>query len=187
MSAHDVQWIAIFKIPWLVQTHRLPESSCREIKIISVQFNPLKRQSRLQQTTLTNTFSLFFFFFFQRKQDLIFHVNPLLGRGFTWNIKPYFLRKIKEKKIKCRLLQFLLGALRVKIKKSTLWLQAKPHLCSLKAESHRINNAANSICDCAADVENAGHYFYSNPAHCMIIDMTFIIISINFDSNCQFR
>ena len=34
-------------------------------------------------------------------------MNPLLGRGFTRNIKPYFLRKIKVKK----LLQFLLGAL----------------------------------------------------------------------------
>ena len=41
----------------------------------------------------------------------MFQVNPLLGRGFTRNIKPYFLRKIKEKK--CRLLQFLPGALRV--------------------------------------------------------------------------
>ena len=29
------------------------------------------------------------------------------------NIKPYFLRKIKSKKLKCRLLQFLFGALRV--------------------------------------------------------------------------
>ena len=38
-------------------------------------------------------------------------VNPL--RGFPWKIKPYFLRKIKSKKLKCRLLQFLLGALRV--------------------------------------------------------------------------
>ena len=25
----------------------------------------------------------YFFIVFQRKQDLIFHVNPLLGRGFT--------------------------------------------------------------------------------------------------------
>ena len=30
-------------------------------------------------------------------------------------IKPYFLQKIKVKKIKCRLLQFLFGALRVKV------------------------------------------------------------------------
>ena len=29
------------------------------------------------------------------------------------NIKPYFLRKIKVKKLKCHLLQFLFGALRV--------------------------------------------------------------------------
>ena len=44
----------------------------------------------------------------------MFQVNPLLGRGFTWKIKPYFLQKIKVKKLKCRLLQFLFGALRVK-------------------------------------------------------------------------
>ena len=43
----------------------------------------------------------------------MFQVNPLLGRGVTRKIKPYFLRKIKEKKIKRRLLQFLFGALRV--------------------------------------------------------------------------
>ena len=36
----------------------------------------------------------------------MFQVNPLLG---TRKIKPYFLRKIKIKKLKCRLLQFLLG------------------------------------------------------------------------------
>ena len=29
-------------------------------------------------------------------------------------IKPYFLGKIKSKKLECRLLQFLFGALRVK-------------------------------------------------------------------------
>ena len=45
----------------------------------------------------------------------MFQVNPLLGRGFTLNIKPYFLRKINLKKLKCRLLQFLFGALRVKV------------------------------------------------------------------------
>ena len=30
----------------------------------------------------------------------MFHVNPLLSRGFTRNIKPYFLSKIKVNKIK---------------------------------------------------------------------------------------
>ena len=44
----------------------------------------------------------------------MFQVNPLLSRGVTWKIKPYFLWKIKSKKLKCRLLQFLFGALRVK-------------------------------------------------------------------------
>ena len=64
-------------------------------------------------------------------------MNPLLGREFTWKIKPYFLNiscesparqkihmehqalfslKDKSKKIKCHLLQFFFGALKVKIK-----------------------------------------------------------------------
>ena len=42
---------------------------------------------------------ILFSLFFRKKKDLVFHMNPLLGRGFTWNIKPYFLRKIKVKKI----------------------------------------------------------------------------------------
>ena len=37
---------------------------------------PLKRQSRLQQTTFINIF----FIIFQRKYDLMFQVNPLLGQ-----------------------------------------------------------------------------------------------------------
>ena len=42
-------------------------------------------------------------------------MNPLQGRGFTLNIKPYFLQNIKVKKIKCQPLQFLFGALRVNL------------------------------------------------------------------------
>ena len=49
-----------------------------------------------------------FFSYFQRKQGLMFHMNPLLGRGFIWNRKPYFLQKIKRKK-GCGLLQFCLA------------------------------------------------------------------------------
>ena len=41
-------------------------------------------------------------------------MRPDISCEFTWNIKPYFLRKIKVKKTKRRLLQFLSGALRVK-------------------------------------------------------------------------
>ena len=38
-------------------------------------------------------------------------MNPLLRRGFTWNIKPYFLRKIKIKKNKVSSAAILFGAL----------------------------------------------------------------------------
>ena len=53
---------------------------------------------------------LFFFFFFtlHRNQDLIFHVNCLLCRWFTWNFMPYFLEK---QKIKCCPLQLWMAIL----------------------------------------------------------------------------
>ena len=34
-------------------------------------------------TTAADNIYKYFFIVFQRKQDMIFHVNPLLGRGFT--------------------------------------------------------------------------------------------------------
>ena len=43
----------------------------------------------------------------------IFSLFFLLGRGFTWNNKPYFLRKIKVNNIKVLSAAILLGTLRV--------------------------------------------------------------------------
>ena len=63
-----------------------------------------KRQSRLQQTTF-----IYIFFFF-----LMFVVNPLLGRIHMKN-QILFSSKDESKKLKCCLLQFLLGASRVKV------------------------------------------------------------------------
>ena len=57
----------------------------------------------------------FFIVFLEKKNRLVVQVNPLLSRGFTWKIKPYFFFKDKSKKLKCRLLQFLFGALRVNL------------------------------------------------------------------------
>ena len=45
----------------------------------------------------------------------MFRVNPLPSRGFTCNIKPYFLQKIKVKLIKVSCAAILLGALRVNL------------------------------------------------------------------------
>ena len=46
---------------------------------------------------------------------MIFYMNPLLGfRLIQATISLIFFEKIKVKKFKCRLLQFLFGALRVK-------------------------------------------------------------------------
>ena len=64
----------------------------------------------------------------------MFQVNPLLGRGFTLNIKPYFLTKIKVKKIKCCLLQFLFGTLRVKLYTTVLFQYFNDFLILIKSQ-----------------------------------------------------
>ena len=73
-------------------------------------------------TTAADDIHKYFFFVFQRKKDLMFQVNPLLGRAFTKKNQALFSSKDKStskvltyllKKLKCRLLQFLFGALRV--------------------------------------------------------------------------
>ena len=50
---------------------------------------------------------IFFFFFF-------FYFSELLSIQFTWNVRTCFLWKLKKENLECRLLQILLGALRVK-------------------------------------------------------------------------
>ena len=65
-------------------------------------------------TAWGDNFFFILFFIFQRKQVLTLHVNCLLGRRFTWNIKTCFPWKIKKKNLECRLLQILLGGLMVK-------------------------------------------------------------------------
>ena len=59
-------------------------------------------KSRLQQTTFVNIFPLFF-----RDNKTWYFM------WFTWNIKSYFFPNTKVKILKCCLLQFLFGALRV--------------------------------------------------------------------------
>ena len=68
-------------------------------------------------TTAADDIHKYFFIVFQRILDLMFQVNPLLGRGFTWKIKPYFLRKIKVKKIKMSSAAIFFCALKVKKEK----------------------------------------------------------------------
>ena len=57
--------------------------------------------------TFINIFSLFF----RENKDLMFQVNPLLGM----KNQALFSSKDKSENLKCCLLQFLFGALRVKI------------------------------------------------------------------------
>ena len=41
-------------------------------------------------TAADDSLEYFIIVFQRKKKDLIFHVNPLLGRGFTRNIKNYY-------------------------------------------------------------------------------------------------
>ena len=78
---------------------------------IIILYQPLKRQSRLQQTTFISSVSLF-----SEKIILDFSCESFDRQSI--HMKPYSLaedsREIKVKKIKCRLQQFLFGALRDK-------------------------------------------------------------------------
>ena len=69
--------------------------------------------------TAADNIHKYFFIFFPEKIRLDISKNPLLE--FTWKIKPYFLQKIKVKKLKCHLLQFLFGTLRVNLSLFTIF------------------------------------------------------------------
>ena len=71
-------------------------------------FHPLKRQSRLQQTTFINIFHCF-------SEKTRFDVSSESSARQKTQMKnqALFSTKDKSKQLKCRLLQFLFGALRV--------------------------------------------------------------------------
>ena len=55
-----------------------------------------------------------FTFIFRKKSGLMCQVNPLPSRGFTWNIKSYFLWKTMKKYLGMLSAAVVIGALRVK-------------------------------------------------------------------------
>ena len=59
-------------------------------------------------------FDFFFFLIFSKKINLIFCVNHLHSRQFTWNFKSYFLLKRIRRKIRMSSAKILVGSLRVK-------------------------------------------------------------------------
>ena len=94
----------------------------------------------------------FFFIVLERKLDLMFQVNPLLlGRGFTSKNQVLFSLKDKSKKLKCHLLQFLFGALRVKT---------------------QLLNGGRTLFNCKGGT--TAHSLSLSPAHCP--DMTEILL-----------
>ena len=67
-----------------------------------------ERQSRMQQTTFINIFSLF-----SEKIRLDVSNESSVRQRIHMKSQALFASKDKSKKLKCRLLQFLFGALRV--------------------------------------------------------------------------
>ena len=49
------------------------------------------------------------------RENKTFHVNPLLGKGFTLNIKPYSILKIKVKNIQVSSAAIMHGSIRVRL------------------------------------------------------------------------
>ena len=74
-------------------------------------FQPLKRQSRLQQTTLINIFSLVS----EKIRLNVSNDSSARQRIHMKKNQALFSSKDKSKKLKCRLLQFLFGALSVNL------------------------------------------------------------------------
>ena len=64
-------------------------------------------------TTAADGIHKYFFIVFQRKLDLIFHVNPLPRQRIHMKNQALFSSKDISKQLKCCLLQFLFGVLRV--------------------------------------------------------------------------
>ena len=86
----------------------------------------------------------YFCFFCLRKQGLMFHVNPLPSRGFTWNIRSYFLCKT----MKCLWMSstaVVIGALRVKNHKKIILQKQRKIEMSHLSETIRINLSSSKI------------------------------------------
>ena len=62
--------------------------------------------------------------FIFREITLAFHVNRLLGRRFTWNVKIHFLWKIKKTKMSSAAV--VVGAFMVKIRSNGSRIQERP-------------------------------------------------------------
>ena len=82
-----------------------------EENTLAIKSQLLKRQSRLEQTTFINIFSLFF------SEQIRLDVSSESSARQRIHMKNQALFSLKDtsKKLKCRLLQFLFGALRVKL------------------------------------------------------------------------
>ena len=87
---------------------------CPMIVFIRNYYQPLKRQSRLQQTT---NFATSFPIFEKKRNDISWESSA--NRGFSWNIMPYLLFLKKRQNLKLSSAEIIGGALRVKL--HTTW------------------------------------------------------------------
>ena len=81
--------------------------------VLKILTQPLKCQTKIAADDI-----LIFYFDLSKKIGLIFQMNPLPSRGFTWNIKSYFLWKTMKKYLWMSA-AVVIGALRVNYGYST--------------------------------------------------------------------
>ena len=95
--------------------------------------------------------------------SLMFQVNPLLGRG-SYEKSNLFSSKDIRKKLKCRLLQFLFGALRVKFfpLKNCCVLSFSEKRLSIYNQDNSFNYTVNSNPDPENSHQNSVHHSTSS-------------------------
>ena len=96
--------------------------------IIALNSGEVKRSSLTLKAPITTAADDIhkYFYCFSEKISLDVSSESSARQRIHLNIKPYFLND-KSKEIKCRLLQFLFGALRVKFSKSVMpWKSVHP-------------------------------------------------------------
>ena len=69
--------------------------------------------TRKEPSKIAADHTLFFYFCLLKKLRLVYHVNPLLGRGFTRNIKSLFSLKNYIKYSRLSFTAVVIGALRI--------------------------------------------------------------------------
>ena len=102
VQPRNVAWLTLWNSPSEIYVSYIYNKTLYEASVIYIDF-----VSEKQKDAIGGYHAKWILFVFQRKKRLDISCESSAGGKLTWNIKPYFLRKMKVKKWKCRLLQFL--------------------------------------------------------------------------------